>query len=160
MFYLHFIEPNKNSKDYWLKKFNTPTAKSWGGYAFETLCMKHISGIKQALGIAGILTSESSFYKRKDDETEGCQIDMLIERADNVINICEMKYYDGLYSLTNGDIQNLQRKRNVFQQVTKTKKQLFITLISSQGLELNNNAYLIDKQLDSNALFLSPLLDS
>lgn len=160
LFYLHFIEPNKNSKDYWLKKFNTPTAKSWGGYAFETLCMKHISGIKQALGIAGILTSESSFYKRKDDETEGCQIDMLIERADNAINICEMKYYDGLYSLTNGDIQNLQRKRNVFQQVTKTKKQLFITLISSQGLEPNNNAYLIDKQLDSNALFLSPLLDS
>jgi uncharacterized protein len=154
LFYIHFIEPNKNTKDFWLKKFNTPTAKSWGGYAFETLCMKHISGIKQSLGIAGILTDESSFYKRKDEETEGCQIDMLIDRADNAINICEMKYYDGLYSLTNQDIQDLQRKRNVFQQATKTKKQLFLTLITSQGLEANNNSYLIDKQLDANALFL------
>jgi uncharacterized protein len=154
LFYIHFIEPNKNSKDYWLKKFNTPTAKSWGGYAFETLCMKHISGIKQALGISGILTDESSFYKRKDEETEGCQIDMLIDRADNAINICKMKYYDGQYSLTNQDIQNLQRKRNVFQQATNTKKQLFITLITSQGLEANNNSYLIDKHLDANALFL------
>lgn len=154
LFYLHFVEPNKNTKDFWLKKFNTPTAKSLGGYAFETLCMKHISGIKQALGIAGILTEESSFYKRKDEETEGCQIDLLIDRADNAINICEMKYYDGLYSLTNQDIQDLQRKRNVFQQATKTKKQLFLTLITSQGLEANNNSYLIDKQLDANALFL------
>ena len=154
LFYIHFIEPNKNSRDYWLKKFNTPTAKSWGGYAFETLCMKHISGIKQALGISGILTDESSFYKQKDDETEGCQIDMLIDRADNAINICEMKYYDGLYSLTNKDIEDLQRKRNVFQQTIKTKKQLFITLITAQGLVANPNSYLIDKHLDANALFL------
>jgi uncharacterized protein len=154
LFYLHFIEPNKNSKDYWLKKFNTPTAKSWSGYAFETLCMKHVCGIKQALGISGILTEESSFYKRKDEETEGCQIDMLIDRADNAINICEMKYYDGLYALTNQDIQDLQRKRNVFQQATQTKKQLFTTLITSQGLEANHNSYLIDKHLDLNSLFL------
>jgi uncharacterized protein len=154
LFYLHFIEPNKNSKDYWLKKFNMPTAKSWGGYAFETLCMKHVCGIKQALGISGILTEESSFYKRKDEETEGCQIDMLIDRADNAINICEMKYYDGLYALTNQNIQDLQRKRNVFQQATQTKKQLFITLITSQGLEANQNSYLIDKHLDLNSLFL------
>ncbi len=154
LFYLHFIEPNKNIKDFWIKKFNTQSVKSWGGYAFETLCMKHINGIKKALGISGILTTESSFYKRKDTETEGCQIDMLIDRADNAINICEMKHYDGLYSLSNEDIQNLKRKRNIFQQVTQTKKQLFTTLITSQGLEPNNNSYLIDKQLDSNTLFL------
>ena len=120
----------------------------------ETLCIKHISGIKQALGISGILTDESSFYKQKDDETEGCQIDMLIDRADNAINICEMKYYDGLYSLTNKDIEDLQRKRNVFQQTTQTKKQLFITLITTQGLVANSNSYLIDKHLDFNVLFL------
>lgn len=154
LFYLHFIESNKNITDFWLKKFNTPTVKSWGGYAFETLCMKHINGIKQALGISGILTTESSFYKRKDEKTEGCQIDMLIDRADNAINICEMKYYDGLYSLSNEDIQNLQKKRNVFQQSTQTTKQLFITLITAQGLDLNNNSYLIDRHLDANALFL------
>ena len=154
LFYLHFIEPNKHIKDFWLKKFNTPAAKAWGGYAFETLCMKHIDGIKQTLGISGVLTGEYSFYKRKEPDTEGCQIDMLIDRADNAINICEMKYYEGLYALTNADIQDLQKKRNVFQQNTQTKKQLFITMITSQGLESNNNSYLIDKQLDLNSLFL------
>lgn len=154
LFYLHFIEPNKNIDDFWLKKFNTPTAKAWGGYAFETLCMKHIQGIKQALGISGILTSEYSFYKRKDAEREGCQIDLLIDRADNSINICEMKHYDGLYTITSEVLQNLQRKRNVFQETTKTKKQLFLTMITSQGLEANPNSFQIDKQLDLNAMYL------
>jgi uncharacterized protein len=154
LFYLHFIEPNKNINDYWLKKFNTQTAKAWAGYAFETLCMKHIEGIKQALGISGILTSEYSFYKRKNAETEGCQIDLLIDRADNAINICEIKHYDGLYAITNEVLQNIQKKRNVFQETTGTKKQLFTTMITVNGLETNANSYQIDKQLDMSALYL------
>jgi uncharacterized protein len=105
------------------------------------------------LGISGILTSESSFYKRKDTTSAGCQIDLLIDRADNAINICEMKFYDGAYTLTEENIQVLQQKRNIFQEKTKTKKQLFLTLIAADGVADNKYNMLIDKHLDAAALF-------
>jgi uncharacterized protein len=154
LFYLHFIEPHKNQGSFWIKNFNSPEAKAWSGYAFESLCMKHITGIKKELGISGIYTAEASFVKRKDNTTPGCQIDMLIDRADNAINICEMKFYNGAYTMTAADVKNLQQKRNVFQQVTGTRKQLFITLITTQGLYANPHAHIADQQVKMGALFL------
>jgi hypothetical protein len=153
LFYLHFIEKHSHINDFWIKKYNSQSVKSWQGYAFENICLKHIEGIKQALGISGVSTSESSFYKRKDEESAGCQIDLLIDRADNAINICEMKFYDGAYTLTAGNITELERKRNIFKEKTKTKKQLFLTLISASGLTENKNNMLIDNHLDSSFLF-------
>jgi uncharacterized protein len=153
LFYLRFIEPNKTQSGYWLKNVNTPTAKAWGGYAFESLVMKHIEGVKRGLGISGIHTQEASFLKRKDANTDGCQIDMLIDRADNAICICEMKFSDGPHILTAEDVRNLQQKRNVFALSTGTRKQLFITLITTQGLYDNPHAHIADKQLDMNVLF-------
>jgi hypothetical protein len=154
LFYIHFIASNKNQSRYWLKKSNTPQAKAWSGYAFESLCMKHIDGIKKELGISGIHTSESAFIRRKDTTSPGCQIDLLIDRADNVINICEMKFYDGQYVLTSHDVKQLQQKRNVFQSTTKTRKQLLITLITTQGFYTNIHAHIADRQVTMDALFL------
>jgi uncharacterized protein len=153
LFYIHFIEAHHHIENFWIKKYNTQTVKSWQGYAFENVCLKHIEGIKQTLGISGILTSESSFYKRKDKESKGCQIDLLIDRADNAINICEMKFYDGAYTLTEENIKDLQQRRNIFQETTKTKKQLFLTLIATDGIIENKYNMLIDKHLDASALF-------
>lgn len=153
LLYLKFIEPNKLQAGFWLKNFNTPTAKAWSGYAFESLCMKHVEGIKRGLGISGIFTREASFVKRKDETTDGCQIDLLIDRADQAINLCEMKFYDGPYILTTEDVRNLQQKRNVFEQTTGTRKQLFITLITTQGLYENEQSRIADKSLDMNVLF-------
>jgi uncharacterized protein len=153
LFYIHFIEPNQHIENYWIKKYNTPTVKTWQGYAFENICLKHIDGIKLALGISGILTSESSFYKRKDADAAGCQIDLLIDRADNAINICEMKFYEGAYTLTEENVKALQQKRNIFQEKTKTKKQLFLTLVAADGITDNKYNMLIDKHLDASALF-------
>lgn len=153
LFYIHFIESNYRLENYWIKKYNAPVVKSWQGYAFENLCLKHINGIKQTLGISGVLSSESSFYKRKNKNIEGCQIDLLIDRADNAINICEIKFYTGAYTITDNEVKELQRKRNVFQETTKTKKQLFLTLISAEGLTDSKNNMLVDKHLDASALF-------
>jgi uncharacterized protein len=153
LFFLHFVEANSHINDFWIKKYNTPAVKAWQGYAFENVCLKHIEGIKQALGISGILTTESSFYKRKDDQSPGCQIDLLVDRADNAISICEMKFYNGAYHVTDDNIRDLQQKRNIFQEKTKTKKQLFLTLISADGVTDNKNNMLIDKHLDASTLF-------
>ncbi len=153
LFYIHFIEANSRFENYWVKKHKTPAVKSWQGYAFENICLKHIEGIKQVLGISGILTSESSFYIRKDKDSAGCQIDLLIDRADKAINICEMKFYDGAYALTEDTIKSLQQKRNVFLEKTKTKKQLFLTLIAAEGVTDTKYNMLVDKHLDGSALF-------
>ncbi len=115
--------------------------------------MIHIDAIKQALGISGILTQESSFYKKKDNNIPECQIDMLIERGDNAINICEMKFYDSAYVLTDDSVNKLQAKRNIFQEVTKTKNQLFLTLITANGLTNSKYNMLIDIHIDANVLF-------
>jgi uncharacterized protein len=153
LFFIHFIEANQHLENFWIKKYNTPAVKAWQGYAFENVCLKHVEGIKHALGISGVLTSESSFYKRKDNNSAGCQIDLLIDRADNAINICEMKFYDGPYTLTEENVKILQQKRNVFQEKTKTKKQLFLTLIVADGLAEHKTNMLIDKHLEASALF-------
>lgn len=153
LFYIHFIEPHQHLENYWIKKYNTSIVKSWQEYAFENLCLKHVEGIKQTLGISGVLTSESSFYKRNDKKTSGCQIDLLIDRADNAINICEMKFYTGAYNLTQDTINDLQQKRNVFEETTKTKKQLFLTLITVDGVTDNKYNMLVDKHLDASSLF-------
>jgi uncharacterized protein len=154
LFYIRFIEANRSQARYWEKKYNTPVVKTWSGYAFESLCMKHVDGIKKRLGISGVYTNEASFVKRKDKSTAGCQIDMLIDRADNAINICEMKFHEGLYTLTAADMKDLQQKRNVFQLVTGTKKQLFITLVTTHGIYPNKYAHQVDKHVEMEALFL------
>lgn len=153
LFYLHFIEKNQHIEDFWLKKHNTQTVKSWQGYAFENVCLIHIKGIKEALGISGILTSESSYYKKPDENLPGCQIDLLIERGDNAINVCEMKFYDGEYIITEDSLKQMQQKRNVFQEKTKTKKQLFLTLIAAAGVADTKQKMQIDKHLTGDVLF-------
>jgi len=153
LFYLSFVEKNGHINDFWLKKYNAPSVKSWQGYAFENVCFKHVEKIKHALGISGIYTSESSFYHKADEELEGCQIDLLIDRGDNAINICEVKHYNGVFSLTDGFVKSMQRKRNVFVEKTKTKNQIFLTLITAEGITENKYSMLIDKCLDADCFF-------
>jgi len=95
LFYLHFIEQRKrNIKDAWKALSQTPTFNAWSGYAFESICLKHIGQIKKALEISGIYSEESSFIFRGNDTLDGIQIDLLIDRNDQVINLCEMKFHD------------------------------------------------------------------
>ena len=154
LFYLKFIEDNATQKNYWIKKYSAQETKIWQGFAFESLCIKHIEGIKIALGIAGIYTEEASFVKQKNSTSAGCQIDMLIDRADNAINICEMKYYASEYTLTEQDIKKLEQKKAIFETVTKSKKQLFTTLITANGLYQNKYVGQINHHFDMNVLFL------
>jgi uncharacterized protein len=153
LFYLNFIESNKNISQYWNKKFRTPEALSWRGYAFESLCMKHIDQIKNGLGISGIFTTEASFIKRKDENSDGCQIDLLIDRADNAINICEMKFSDSEYNFTADDQNDFGNKQSVFSAISQTEKQIFTTLISANNVKINKYTYSVDKILNINNIF-------
>ena len=155
LFYLKFIE-NKvyEGEKIWQSLSQSQTYISWAGKAFESICLKHIPQIKKALDIAGIYSISSSFYKAGSASEKGTQIDLLIDRNDQVINICEIKYYNKAFPITKEYAPKLKRKLDVFQEYTQTRKQLFLILITTFGLSSNEYSLgLIDQVLTLDDLF-------
>lgn len=134
-FYLTFLEKTgKSSMVEFTGLSDLPAWKTWSGYAFENICLAHISQIKKALGIRGIASSTATFFAKPKDGLPGAQIDLLIDRSDQTINICEAKFSQGQYELTKKAADNLQVKQDVFRYHTKSKKHLFSTLITTYGV--------------------------
>lgn len=154
LFYLKFIEPNrKQGKGTWANLFPKQSYKSWMGFAFETICLKHVKKIKQKLGIAQVYTVQSSWFNNN------AQIDLVIDRDDGIINICEMKYYSSLFIINKQDYINLKNKISEFRNNTKTRKNIFITMITTYGLTENANSLeLVANNLRIDCLFEPELL--
>jgi uncharacterized protein len=152
-FYFHFKPLNKG-KDAFISISQSATYKSWAGYAFENICMRHKQNIAKALGISGMFFTTASFYYKGDDDAAGFQIDMLIDRADNVINICEMKYYNSQYEFSKKEMEQAQYRMEKFRQITGTKKQLLYTLVTNNGLKPNQYSIgTVAKTIEAKNLF-------
>lgn len=153
VFYFQF-SPDKKPAGSFIQVSQSAKYKSWAGFAFESLCIKHISQLKYALGISGIFSTESSFYWKGNEQEAGFQIDMLIDRSDNAINLCEMKYYAAEYELTKKEADRLRQRREGFRAKSNTKKYLINTLITTYGLRPNEHSLgVIDKILTMESLF-------
>ncbi len=153
VFYYQF-NPQKNSEGSFLKISTSSKYLSWAGFAFESLCIKHTNKIKEALGISGIYSQENSFHFKGNNKENGFQIDMLIDRNDNAINICEMKFYGKEYEFSKKEAEILRKRREDFREKTKTKKYLINTLITTYGLKTNENTVgIIDKVILMEQLF-------
>ena len=135
----------------WTKFVGQPSYYSWSGYAFEIVCLNHIEQIKHALGIDGIDTLEYSFYLNKKD---GAQIDLLIDRKDNNINLCEMKYSNEEFTIDNKYEQNIKNKIKVFKETTKTKKSVIPTFITLNGVTKNSFYSIVRKEVLVEDLFI------
>ncbi len=148
-FYLKYIEKNKKSgTGTWMRIQQKQTYKSWSGYSFETLCLKHIRQIKKGLGIEGVFSNSSSWH---NDTT---QIDLLIDRDDQIINMCELKFYDSPFSIDKAYYLKIKQNIDAFKVATKTRKAIFPTIVSPFGL--NENQYskeIIQNWLDISCLF-------
>jgi hypothetical protein len=155
LFYLQFMKDlPTNAITSWAALSQTQQWKSWSGYAFENICLNHIDKIKSALGISGVITNQYGFFVKSTELSAGAQIDLLIDRQDHVISLCEMKFYNDYYQLSKMDADNIRRKKSTFLDSTKTKKQVFIVLVTTFGLLQNKESLgLIDNVLDMNALF-------
>jgi uncharacterized protein len=139
-FYLTFIEPlGKHSKLDFKQLSDLPKWKSWSGYAYENICLTHIDQIRKALGINGIATTISSFVATPKDGFNGAQIDLLIDRSDHSINVCEIKFSSDVYEVKKKDVDNIANKKTVFRYHTKTNKHLFTTLITTFDVVNNSN---------------------
>lgn len=150
----HFYVMKKvsaNDPNYWLNSQNTHAYSVWSGLSFEMLCLNHVEQIKMALGISGITSNVFSWFGKGEERK--AQIDMLIDRADKTINICEMKFYNHPYTMTAKDEMDIERKVSSFIEATKTDKNVIVTMISSKGIEQNEHSGCIQKELVLDALF-------
>lgn len=155
LFYLKFIQPNRGAgSKVWEQLSKQGTWAAWSGYAYENVCMMHLDQIKAALGISGVLTRHSSWKFKGDDALPGAQIDVVIERADQVIHLCEAKFTKENFSLTNDYSARLRLKKSIFKQATQTKYAVFTTLISTWPA-IQNKYYLeeIDSEISMDDLF-------
>jgi AAA+ ATPase superfamily predicted ATPase len=155
LFYLKFIKNNKKKGDgVWEQLSKESTYKAWSGYAFENICMQHINQVKKALGINGIHSTTSSWLFRGNDALPGCQIDMIIDRADKSINLCEAKFTNENFAITKKYAEELRMKKSVFKQATQTKKSTFTTVLTTFPL-LKNEYYLeeVDYEITMDKLF-------
>ena len=136
LFHLNFIENKKiNDESFWTNNLNTPANNSWRGYAFEQVCLAHTAQIRRKLGIAGVTTYSFSWRSRNSEPA--AQIDLVIDRNDRVINLCEMKYADSEYIITKEYEAVLRNKRAAFMNETKTRKSVHITFITTYGVKHN-----------------------
>lgn len=155
LFYFKFLADKRiNSENYWSKLITKPQFSAWSGLAFERVCFQHIHQIKRAMGISGIVCNVYSWtYRPVADGERGVQIDMLMDRDDRVINLCEMKYSEGEYELTESYDAELRRKMSVFKEVSGTPKGVSVMMITSYGLKRNPWAGNIQIQLKMEDLF-------
>ena len=159
LFHLRFIE-NNNSQDqnYWTNIASSGTKNAWAGYAFEQVCLHHIKEIKTKLGILGVLSNvyswrSKSFTDKDGTKWNGAQIDMLIDRKDQVVNICEMKYSVDEYVITEEYEKKMRERLSLFQHVTKTKKALLLTLITTYGVKKNIHSAVVHSEVKMDDLF-------
>jgi hypothetical protein len=156
LFYLSWIERHRGTADgAWLKKRASPRFRAWSGLAFESICLKHVAQIKQGLGIAAVETEDAAWSHRPTSAAdEGAQIDLVIDRADRSINLCEMKFAESEFVIDKAYARDLERKREVFRHVTGTKKALFLALVTTHGVRNNEHAQRLGVQsVTMDALF-------
>ena len=159
LFYFSFMKGNQGTDEhYWTALLESPIHSTWAGLAFERVCLWHVPQIKQALGIAGVSSQVYSWtYRPKkqkgEEEDKGAQIDLLIDRNDKVINLCEMKFSETEYTVSAKEEENLRHRRSTFSEVTKTRKAVHITLVTTYGLKRTAHAGIVQQVVTMEDLF-------
>lgn len=136
IFYLDFIKYNdKKNEKFWQQNVTSASINTWRGIAFENVCFNHIDSIKNALGISGVISEHSSWSKHSD--SDGFQIDLLIVRNDNVINMCEMKFYSNLFNVDKDYYYKIISRNNSLSNIVSPKVTIHNTLITTLGIKEN-----------------------
>ena len=141
LFFMKFVaHARATGTGTWQKTATGQSYKSWSGFAFEAICQKHVLQIKRALGISGVLTENSAWrYQPKVKNVSGAQIDLLLDRQDHCMNICEIKFAADAFVIDKKYAGELDHKITVFREQTQTRKTLFPTLITTYGVKKNDN---------------------
>jgi hypothetical protein len=153
LFYYQFIERSgTQDENYWLNIIDHPQTCAWSGYAFELVCLMHVREIKQALGISGVQSEEYAW--RSKELRGGAQVDLLIDRRDQVINLFEMKFSINPYTIDAKYAATLQNKVGLFRSETGTRKAVYLSMLTTYGLRQNAHSGMVQNDLTMACLFL------
>lgn len=153
LFFKRFVETyNGWDSSYWLNMIDNPRRRSWGGIAFEQVCLLHLNQIKEALGIKGVQVDAGGWWNRGDAHNKGIQIDLLLKRRDRVINLCEMKYCGEPFSMTKQYSVELRNRKMIFKEITATHDAVHLTLVSPWGLKQNAYSSIFNQTVTLNDL--------
>jgi len=160
LFYYKFLENDLSGDDaWWSHHFQSHSVEAWMGRAFELLCLRHTAQIKTALGISGIATEVSAWRhvgnKSSDNpaEREGAQVDLVIDRADRLVHLCEMKFSIGPYELTSAYAERLRTRAALFRETTKCRKGLVNTFVTTFGVANGKHKSIVDSEVTLDQLF-------
>ena len=154
LFYFKFIQQNENNDEhFWSASIDSAMHRAWSGLAFERLCMAHTQQIKAALGIAGVLSNVYSWRKEADETSDGAQIDLLIDRKDQVINLCEIKYSLSEFVIDAEYEQKLRNKKSAFINATNTRKAVHLTMVTTFGIKANAHSGIVQNEITLEDLF-------
>ena len=151
LFYLTFIERAEVEQQYWSHHINTPEVNSWMGLTYERICMAHIQQIKHSLHLDTISTLSYSW--RSKTSTPAAQIDIIIERADKIVNICEVKYCQYEYNLDKDEYERINKRKNAFIQETGLRHTPWLTMITTEGVARGKYSEMIQTQVTLDDLF-------
>ncbi len=157
LFYFRYVRDNHGKdRHYWRNTIENPSRRAWEGFTFEQICRDHIQQLKSRLGISGVLSEESIWSVSANENagiSDGAQIDLLIDRRDNVINICEIKFSKKEFEIDKSYDENLRYKIDTFVKATKCKKSITLTLISTYGVKQNKYSGIVRSQVTMEDLF-------
>ena len=156
LFYYKFINAiDSKDEQWWTHNYNSHSVESWQGYAFELICLTHIAQIRKRLGIAGISTSASSwrYLPSKSEEGKKAQIDLVIERGDRNINLCEMKFCVGPFTIKNSYAEDVRRRIQLFKEKEKTTYGLISTFVTTYGVADGIHKDVADAEVTAEDLF-------
>ena len=153
LFYYKFIKKyGTTDKPFWQYQIGTRQHDVWAGLAFEQLCLNHRRQIEQCLGISGVVTQVYSWTAPSSSE-EKAQIDLVIKRADRVVNVCEMKFYDDFYTMKLKDFNDMDRRVRIFRQSTDTRGAIHPVLVTTYGLASNQYSHIFQNVITLADLF-------
>ena len=154
-FYLKFIENTHiTNNNNWLNAIDTPKYRAWSGYAYEQICMYHLPQIKYKLGISSVYTEIFSW--RSSESENRVQVDLIIDRRDNIVNLCEIKFSINPFIINKKYATELRNKIGVFKAETRTRKSVFLTMITTYGVKQNiHSTGLFQNEMKMEDLFVS-----
>ncbi len=154
LFYQKFVEGcTEIDPKFWIHNVTSQSVSSWRGFAFEEVCLSHVRQIKQAINILDVSSSQSSWALKGDDDTEGGQIDLLINRKDNVVDMCEMKFYNEDYTVTKSYHAKLVHRENLLQELLPKRASVHHILVTTYGLKYNEHSGIFQHVITIDQLF-------
>ena len=153
LFWLKYVEPNSTDARFMTDNITADVMRAWRGVAFEEVCWQHIKQIKRALEIGGVRSSLSAWSVRGDDATDGMQIDLLINRADNVVNLCEMKFAGGEYVIDKEEERKLRNRIEALKKTLGARQTVHLTFATTFGVAHGKHSGIVQRQVTMDDLF-------